>query len=253
MNQFLNLEGHTAVVTGAAQGIGASTAARLADAGANVFAADLGEPDDSRFNYVRTDVSDESQVRALMEAAAEASGRIDCLVNNAGIHLEYATIDDMSTQDVERCHSVNTQGVVYGIRHAARHMHRGGSIVNVSSASAVLGVGGLGSYTMSKSAVLGITRTAAIEYASRQIRVNAICPGSVRTPMAMEEGGEDLLAVEATATPLGRICEPGEVAALIHFLAAPDCAFITGQWINICGGLTAGLSDKLWQTLLDKQ
>jgi NAD(P)-dependent dehydrogenase (short-subunit alcohol dehydrogenase family) len=71
--------------------------------------------------------------------------------------------------------------------------------------------------------------------------------------MAMEEGGEDLLAVEATATPLGRICEPGEVAALIHFLAAPDCAFITGQWINICGGLTAGLSDKLWQTLLDKQ
>ena len=102
-------------------------------------------------------------------------------------------------------------------------------------------------------AVIGLTRVAAVELASKQIRVNAICPGSVNTPMAMEEGGESLLEVEAVATPLGRICEPGEVAALVHFLAARDCSYITGQAINLCGGLTAGLSENLWSELLENR
>jgi NAD(P)-dependent dehydrogenase (short-subunit alcohol dehydrogenase family) len=115
----------------------------------------------------------------------------------------------------------------------------------------VVGVSGLAPYAASKAAVLALTQTAAIELAPRSVRVNAICPGSVRTPMALADGGEDLLEVEAAATPLGRICEPEEVAALIHFLAAPDCSFLTGQSINLCGGLTAGLSDNLWSKLAE--
>ena len=252
MTAFLNLDGHTSVVTGASQGIGAATASRLADAGAQVIAADLQAPTDERFQFIRTDVSSEAEVEKLMALAAEHTGRIDSLVNNAGIHLEYASLDEVGHDDLSRTRAVNTDGALWCLRHAARHMTSGGSIINVSSASAVLGISGLGSYTASKAAVIGLTRTAAIEYAPRNIRVNAICPGSVRTPMAMEEDGADLLRVEALAAPLGRICEPEEIAALIHFLAAPDCAFITGQAINICGGLTAGLSDALWSTLLEQ-
>lgn len=253
MNTLFSLEGMNAVVTGGSQGIGAAIAVRLRDAGANVHIADINECDGADFGFTKTNVGIEAEVEKLMQEAANSMGFIDVLVNNAGIHRNYDPLDEATEEDFDSCFGVNSKGVAFGIKHVVPHMGRGGAIINVSSVSARLGVGGLGTYTASKAAVIGLTRVAAVELANKQIRVNAICPGSVNTPMAMEEGGESLLEVEAVATPLGRICEPDEVAALVHFLAAPDCSYITGQAINLCGGLTAGLSENLWSELLENR
>jgi len=246
-----DLTGKSAIVTGGSQGIGAAVADRLEAAGAKVLIGDLNSPAASGRAYLKTNVADENAVSALIHEANETHGGLDILVNNAGVHTDYNRFEEMSADALEKCLAVNTKGVAWGIKHAAPIIRDGGAIINVSSASAVVGVSGLAPYAASKAAVLALTQTAAIELAPRSVRVNAICPGSVRTPMALADGGEDLLEVEAAATPLGRICEPEEVAALIHFLAAPDCSFLTGQSINLCGGLTAGLSDNLWSKLAE--
>lgn len=250
MPQF-DLTGKSAIVTGGSQGIGAAVADRLEAAGAKVFVGDLNPPKTPSRAYRKTNVADESAISALIDEATKTHGGLDILVNNAGVHTDYNRVEEMSADALEKCLAVNTKGVAWGIKHAAPVIREGGAIINVSSASAVIGVSGLAPYAASKAAVLALTQTAAIELAPRGVRVNAICPGSVRTPMALADGGEDLLEVEAAATPLGRICEPEEVAAMIHFLAAPDCSFLTGQSINLCGGLTAGLSDNLWSKLAE--
>ncbi len=240
-----------AIVTGGSQGIGLAIVNRLADAGATVVCADLkdGTGASAADLFVSTDVGDEARIEQLVTTVVDRYGRIDVLVYNAGIHLNYDSIADTTLADYERCFAVNTLGVVSAIKHAAPHMPAGGSIVNIASLAATMGVAGLGSYAASKLPVVGITRTAAIELGSRGIRVNAICPGSVQTPMAGADGGEALLEVERRAVPLGRIAQPDEVAALVQFLAADDCAFLNGQAINLCGGLSAGWSEALWEKL----
>ena len=248
MSDLFSLKGKTAIVTGGAQGIGASVAERLRKAGATVVIGDLNVPDDVPLAK-KTNVSVEEDMAALVKHAVSQAGRLDFVVNNAGIHNSYDPLEAASEADIDKCIAVNTKGVMFAIKHAGPVMEDGGAIVNISSASAVLGVTGLGPYAASKAAVLGLTKVAAVELASRGIRVNAICPGSVRTPMAMADGGEDLLKVEAAAVPLGRICEPEEVAALVHALVASDCSFLTGQAINLCGGLSAGISDNVWQAV----
>lgn len=243
-----SLAGKSAIVTGGSQGIGAAITARLRDAGAVVTIGDL-NVDASNPASMQTDVSREDDVAALVDHALETTGRLDILVNNAGVHSNYATLDKASEADLQKCLSVNTNGVMHTIKHAAPKLRDGGAIVNISSVSAHLGVSSLGTYAASKAAVLALTKVAAIELANRGIRVNAICPGSVRTSMALADGGEDLLQVESAATPLGRICEPEEVAALVHALVADDCRFLTGQTINLCGGLSAGISDSVWKAV----
>ena len=248
MVRHFSLDGKVAVVTGGAQGIGEAIAHRLSDAGATVHVADLNAPADSPTSH-QVDVSQEDDVQAMINAVKAHSGRLDIVVNNAGIHRDYANLSEMKLSDLEACLAVNTKGVAHVIKHAAPVLENAGAIVNISSLAAQLGVGTLGSYAASKAAVLALTRVAAIELADRGIRVNAICPGSVRTPMALAEGGEELLQVEAAATPLGRICEPKEVAALVHALVASDFTFMTGQVLNLCGGLSAGISDGVWQAV----
>lgn len=248
MTELFSLAGKTAIVTGGSQGIGAAVAQRLRTAGAQVITGDL-NVDQNDPMAVKTDVSNEDDVARLVDHAVSTTGRLDVLVNNAGIHNSYDTLDKASESDLNKCMAVNTKGVMFAIKHAGAAMQDGGAIVNIASASAVLGVSGLGTYAASKGAVISLTKVAAVELAARGIRVNAICPGSVRTPMALADGGEDLLKVEAAATPMGRICEPEEVAALVHSLVATDCSFLTGQAINLCGGLTAGISDGVWQAI----
>ena len=238
-----------AIVTGGAQGIGRAIVDRLASAGAKVVMADLNPPSDFAGDAHKIDVSSESDIQALYSAVKDTYGHVDIVVNNAGVHRSYDTIDAAEETDFDFCYKVNLKGVAWMMKHAVPIMNDGGTIINISSASAVLGVSGLSTYAASKAAVIGLTKTAAVELAPRNIRVNAICPSSVRTPMAEADGGEALLAVEAIATPLGRICEPEELAAFVHFLAASDCSFLTGQSINLCGGLTAGLSDALWEKI----
>ena len=253
MTNFFTLAGKSAVVTGGTSGIGLATAMRLKAAGADVAIAGRRPADDVAASFGATAfacyVSDEDQVAALMQGVVAAFGRLDIVVNCAGVNAGYNELINSEKQDFDFNYNVNTMGVVYGTKHGARHMSDGGRIVNVSSVAGLQGVAYLAPYVASKWAAIGITRTAAIELANRNIRVNAVCPTSVNTPMAHAEGGEAQLEMEYKAVPLGRIAEPEEIAALIHFLVAEDCNFINGQAIAVDGGFTAGLSQVAYDTL----
>jgi NAD(P)-dependent dehydrogenase (short-subunit alcohol dehydrogenase family) len=244
-----------AVVTGAASGIGRATANRLAAAGATVVLADLADATGNAAElgglYVRTDVSDEAQVRELMARAAAARGRIDVVVNNAGIFLPEAAVADVDPADVTRAFDVNAMSVLYGMKHAAPRMPKGGAIVNTASLAGVMGFPTYVAYATAKAAVVEMTKVAAMEYGSAGIRVNCICPSSVDTPMlAAQADGEMEAAVVRTMAPLGCIVRADQVAALIHFLVADDCPVISGQAINIDGGMSGGVSTGMIDAVL---
>ena len=243
---MFSLEGKVAVITGGAGGIGQATVRRFARAGARVVVADVNDAqalaEEVAGLFVQTDVSDEAQVEALMNTAASAHGRIDVVINNAGIPAGGAAIADVAADDVRRSFGTNALSVVYGIKHAVPHMQEGGAIINTASLAGLQGMYGSGPYVAAKFAVVGITKTAALELAGRGIRVNCVCPGNIDTPMG---ASPEFAAVTNAMTPLGRPGRPEEVAALFHFLASDDCPYITGQAISIDGGMTAGPSLRL--------
>ena len=253
MPDFVSLSGKAAVVTGGTSGIGLATAKRLKEAGADVAIAGRRAADHIAAEFGATafvcDVSHEDQVAALMQGAVDTFGGLDIVVNCAGVNAGYNELVESEKKDFDFNYSVNTMGVAFGIKHGAKRMNDGGRIVNVASAAGLQGVAYLAPYVASKWAVIGITRTAAIELGGRGIRVNAICPTSVNTPMDQTEGGEPQLAMEHKAVPLGRIAEPEEIAAMVHFLVADDCDFVNGQAIAVDGGFTAGLSQVAYETL----
>lgn len=249
---MFSLEGKVAVITGGAGGIGQATVRRFSSAGARVVVADVNDAqalaEEVAGLFVQTDVSDEAQVEALMNAAASAHGRIDVVINNAGIPVGGATIANVSSgagvasDDFRRSFGTNALGAVYGIKHAVPHMHEGGAIINTASLAGLQGMYGSAPYVAAKFAVVGITKTAALELAGRGIRVNCVCPGNIDTPMGASPEYAD---VTNAMTPLGRAGRPEEVAALFHFLASDDSSYITGQAISIDGGMTAGPSLRL--------
>ena len=253
MYEFFSLKDNVAVITGGTSGIGLKTAERFIAAGAKVVIA--GRKDGTELaekigaTFVQCDVSSEESVAALMEAAQSAYGNIDIIVNNAGANFGYDVLMDTDVSDFDKNFNINTKGVVYGIKHGVPRMNEGGRIVNVSSAAALQGVAYLSPYVASKWAVIGITRTAAVELGEKGIRCNAICPTSVNTPMANTPEGQPQLRMEKKAVPLGRIAEPEEIASMIHFLASTDCNFISGQAIAVDGGFTAGMSINAYNTL----
>lgn len=251
---LFSLESQVAVVTGGNSGIGLKTVERFLIAGARVVVADLADspsfPPGDDVRYIRCDVTQEQQVRDALNLAVAEFGGLDILVNNAGVFSGYGKLIDKDTSDFERCFKVNVLGASYGIKCAAEQMRAGGRIINTSSAAGLTGAAGIADYSASKHAVVGLTKSAALELAERHIRVNCVCPTTVNTPMANEEGGEHMLVAEKVVVPLGRICEPEEVAALIHFLASNDCNFVNGQAIAIDGGMSAGGSEKLYETLI---
>lgn len=238
---MFSLESKIAIVTGGGSGIGLATARRFAAAGAKVVIANRSDSgalaEGFGAAYLPVDVAEESQVKALVAEVIRRHGRIDILVNSAGLIDDMLPIAEMSAQAMRRHFDVNSMGVWSTMRHAAPHM-AGGSIINVSSVAALLGVATYAAYSASKAAVVSLTQTAAVELADKGIRVNCVCPGSIDTPMLRQQANADIeIGFIEKAAAAGRIGQPEEVAALIHFLAADDCRYITGQAIMIDGGL----------------
>jgi 3alpha(or 20beta)-hydroxysteroid dehydrogenase len=250
---MFSLKDKVAVITGGASGIGRATALRFSQAGAKVVLADIQEGGEVARQaggiFVKTDVSKEDQVKALIEAAVSEYGRLNIVVNNAGIG-EGNEIKDISEAELDRILGVNTKGVLWGMKHAAPHISDGGSIINTASYAGVAAFPSYGSYTASKCAVIGLTRTAALELAPRGIRVNAVCPGTIDTPINEGPMAEVELALATHVHPLGRLGQPEEVAALFHFLASDESSFITGIAIPIDGGLSAGIGLGIIEPML---
>lgn len=241
---MFELTGKGIVVTGAASGIGAAIAQRLRRAGAYVLVADIidenrEEVESWGCEFTKVDVSDEAQIAAMLDLAVERFGRLDVLVNNAAI-ADVHPVDSADLARADRYFQINALSVLAGVREAAKRMGEGGSIINTSSLSGLRGTPGWTEYAMSKAAVVSLTQTAALEFGPRGIRVNAVCPGGVRTPLAVKVTGDTLDKAMLALTPLGRIGRPEEIAAMVHFLASDDASYVTGQAYLVDGGWSVG-------------
>jgi NAD(P)-dependent dehydrogenase (short-subunit alcohol dehydrogenase family) len=254
MNPTYDFSGQVAIVTGAGSGLGLATARAFAESGAAVVLADINEAalcvatDDltavgQQAIGVTCDVSDEDQVAALVERAVATFGRLDMAFNNAGIQAPPSDAADEPADVFDRVHAINLRGVWACMKHELRHMRARGSgaIVNCSSLGGLVGLPGRAAYHASKHGVIGLTKSVALEYAPRGIRINAICPGPIETPMvaAMVARGELNVAEAVANQPIGRIGRAEEIAAAVLWLCSPGASFVLGVALPVDGGYTA--------------
>ena len=243
-----SIHGKAAVVTGGGSGIGLAIVQRFCENGARVLMVDrLGEKQSlvagTGALFQRADVSVEAEVAGALAAAVKAFGRVDVLVNNAGIQPLGVRLDDLTGPILDRTFAVNVNGVAFGMKHAGRVMADGGRVINLASFVGMIGVPGGTAYAASKAAVIHLTKLGALELAPRRITVNAISPGTTLTPAVTGIADNPEIPFIERRTPLGRLARPEEVAALCHFLATEEAACLTGQNIALDGGLTAGWMD----------
>jgi 3-oxoacyl-[acyl-carrier protein] reductase len=242
------LDGRTALVTGAAQGIGYAIADALHASGANVVLADLNlglaaeaasrlsGRGGGKASAVHCDVTSEDDVTAMLAETVGRHGRVDVLVNNAGITRD-KTMRAMTPEDFRAVIDVHLYGAWLGTKHAALIMReqRAGSIVNISSISGKVGMVGQTNYSAAKAGMVGLTKAAAKEVAHAGVRVNAVQPGLIRTPMT-EALPQRILDAKLAEIPMGRPGEPGEVASVVLFLASDLSSYVTGAVIEVTGG-----------------
>jgi 3-oxoacyl-[acyl-carrier protein] reductase len=240
-----DLTGQTAIVTGGATGIGEAICQRLAAAGATVAVADLNKDGadqtaaalpNSSFG-VQMDVSNSASVNAAVEEVLKRTGRIHIAVNNAGIAGKAAPIADQKDDEFARVMAINVNGVFYVCRAVIPHMreHKYGRIVNIASIAGKEGNPNMIAYSGSKAAVIGMTKSLGKEVATDGICVNAVSPAVVRTKI-LEQLTEQQVSYMTDKIPMRRTGEPWEIAAVVHFLASPDCSFVTAQCYDASGG-----------------
>jgi NAD(P)-dependent dehydrogenase (short-subunit alcohol dehydrogenase family) len=254
MNPTYDFSGRVAFVTGASSGMGLATARAFAQAGAALSLTDVNaealaaaetELRDAghRVLGIDCDVSDEHQVAAAVSTTVQSFGRLDMAYNNAGIQSPTTDAADETADTFDRVNAINLRGIWTSMKHELAHMRTQGSgaIVNCSSLGGLVGLPGRAAYHASKHGVIGLTRSAALEYAPRGIRINAICPGTIETPMVtqMIEGGDLDRDQAAADQPIARLGTAEEMAAAVLWLCSPAASFIVGVALPVDGGYTA--------------
>ncbi|MFG3017889.1 glucose 1-dehydrogenase [Streptomyces sp. NPDC048254] len=253
MNPTYDFTNQVALVTGAASGMGLVTAHAFAKAGAAVVLADVDKDAveaaaeeltaaGHQAIGVACDVTDESQAAAVVERAVTTFGRLDMAFNNAGIQVPPSDAADETAENFDRVNAVNLRGVWAAQKHELRQMRTQGSgaIVNCSSLGGLVGLPERAAYHASKHGVIGLTKSAAVEYAPKGIRINAICPGVINTPMVadMLEGQAEAMAEIMRDQPIGRLGRADEIAAAVLWLCSPGASFVVGVALPVDGGFT---------------
>ena len=248
------LDGKVALVTGSGSGIGRASALAFAREGAKVVGADVvvdGGQETLRLIrevggeglFVKTDVSKAAEVEALIKQIIATYGRLDCAHNNAGVEGTFVTTTEYSEADWDRVLAINLKGVWLCMKYEIPQMLQqgGGAIVNTASGAGLVGVVGLSAYVASKHGVIGLTKTAALEYAKAGIRVNAVCPGVIETPMVarLTRSRPDLSEALVAAEPMGRTGQPEEIAEAVVWLCSDAASFVTGHAMSVDGGYVA--------------
>ena len=249
MNNFNN---KVVIVTGARTGIGLSTATLFAKAGANVVLAGRHEPKKEAQELAKQgystvsfecDVSQESDVKAMVDFTVKKFGHLDYAYNNAGIQSPVTKTEDLSLDEYDKVLDINLKGIFLSMKYELKQMskqHSQGVIVNCSSMGGLVGIAGRTAYHASKHGVLGLTKSSALEYAKDGIRINAVCPGIIHTPMVdrMDKTEKSEMDDLIKEIPIGRLAHPEEVAQVVLFLCSDAASYIIGQGISVDGGYT---------------
>jgi NAD(P)-dependent dehydrogenase (short-subunit alcohol dehydrogenase family) len=246
------LNGKVAIVTGGASGIGRSTALAFAREGVKVMVSDVDESGGNetvrlieekggQARFFKTDVSNAAEVEQLVRATVEAFGALHFACNNAGIGGPAAPVGEYPIDGWDKVIGINLSGVFYGMRYQIPEMLKagGGAIVNMASILGTVGFANSAAYVAAKHGVIGLTKNAALEYSSKGIRVTAVCPAFIRTPMIENGLSQEVLDWLVTKHPIGRLGEPEEVAELVVFLCSDEASFITGGYYLVDGGYVA--------------
>jgi NAD(P)-dependent dehydrogenase (short-subunit alcohol dehydrogenase family) len=252
MDPLLDFTGKVAVITGAAQGFGKLLAEALAQRGARLVISDINEAgvqqvaDDiastgAEVFALKCDVSNNEDCKAMVNAAIENFGRVDIGVNNAGVAHGFSALHEIDEALMDSQFAINVKGVQFGMSHQIEQMlkQEGGAILNVSSMAGLSGAAKVGAYAMAKHAVIGLTKTGAVEYGRHNIRINAICPFFTLTQMVTDMADNSMQDKMSRGAPMKRLGEPKEIVAMMLMMLSPANTYMTGQCIAIDGGVSA--------------